>query len=53
MCAKNHKNVYLFVKVIVKKSVAPFLCGHGVVIFYSCYSKYNNYTDVTHKNNNK
>jgi len=27
---KNHKNPCIFVKVIVKKSAAPFLCGHGV-----------------------
>jgi len=27
---KITKNMSIFVKVIVKKSVAPFLCGHGV-----------------------
>ena len=32
MCTKNHKNPCIFVKVIVKKSVAPFLSGHGVEI---------------------
>jgi len=24
------KNLCIFVKVIVEKSVAPFICGHGV-----------------------
>ena len=32
MYQKSEKSVYInfFVKVIVKKSVAPYLCGHGV-----------------------
>ena len=30
LCTKNHKNLCIFVKFIVKKSVAAFLCEHGV-----------------------
>ena len=30
MCTKNYENPSIFVKVIAKKSVAPFFPGHGV-----------------------
>ena len=32
---KSYKNPCIFVKVIAKKSVAPFLCGHGVVSLFN------------------
>ena len=31
VCTKNYENPSIFVKVIAKKSVAPFFLGHGVV----------------------
>jgi len=31
LCTKNYENPSIFVKVIAKKSVAPFFLGHGVV----------------------
>jgi len=30
LCTKNYENPSIFVKVTAKKSVAPFLSGHGV-----------------------
>ena len=30
LCTKKYKNLSVFVKVTVKKSVAPLLCGHRV-----------------------
>ena len=33
LCTKNYENPSIFVKVIAKKSVAPFFLGHGV---YAC-----------------
>jgi len=30
LCTKNYENMSIFAKVTVKKSVAPFLCGHSV-----------------------
>ena len=33
---KIHENPCIFVKVIVKKSVAPFLSGHGVRVTSTC-----------------
>jgi len=32
LCTKNYENPSIFIKVTAKKSVAPFSCGHNVVI---------------------
>ena len=36
MCTKNYENPSIFVKVTAKKSVAPFLSGHGVYLNCDC-----------------
>jgi len=35
---KNYENLSIFVKVTAKKSVAPFLCGHSVLLMCTVFS---------------